>query len=99
MLSLLTFLTIAAGVALASLGLPRVHALRQAHRLLAAGLICLSFIEGAWLLAGSAALVAGAGLLAAHLPDRDWGLTLLLPHIAGAILVLVIVAFGPAVPS
>ncbi|HAZ60196.1 MAG TPA: hypothetical protein DCY89_01325 [Gammaproteobacteria bacterium] len=99
MLILLAFLTIAVGMALAVLGLPRVHVLRQAHRLLAAALICLAFIDGAWLLAGSAALVAGAGLLAAHLPDRDWGLTLLLPHIAGAILVLVIVALGSAVPG
>jgi hypothetical protein len=90
----LTLLTLAAGLALAFGGPRRARALRWAHRGLATGLIALAFVHGAWLMAGTAVVVASAGLLAAHLPDRDWGLTLLICHVTGAILLLVIAGLG-----
>jgi len=94
MLIALTFLTLVAGVALALAGLPRRHPLRLIHRALAGSLVALSLVDGAWLLAGAAAMVALAGLLAAHLPDRDWGLALLFTHIAGALFLLVVAGLG-----
>lgn len=95
----LTVLTLAAGVALAFAGLPHRHPLRWLHRALAVGLVALSLLSGAWLLAGAAAAVATAGLLATHLPDRDWGLALLFTHIAGAIFLLVVAGLGGAFPG
>jgi len=99
MLVALTLLTLLAGIALAMAGIPRRHPLRWLHRSLAALLLVLSLSEGAWLLAGGAAVVAVAGLLAAHLPDRDWGLAILFTHAAGGLFLLVVAGLTASMPG
>jgi hypothetical protein len=99
MLVVATLFTLLAGMALAFSGLPRRHPVRWLHRATAAGLILLSLLEGVWLLAGAAAVVAAGGLLAAHLPDRDWGLAILFTHAAGGLFLLVIAGLVASMPA
>ena len=93
MMALALVMTLSAGLALALR--PRLHWRRWLHRLAALSFVCIAVNQGAVLLAGGGVLVASAGLLAARLPDRDWGLAILLAHGFGAVCLLFLLGLQP----